>query len=96
MEMGEMGTIRLHRVTSKNSDYIFEELFIHIYFFPLLLCVSRENRIKLKKILRLNHRLKWNTNLQICKLHLIFLSTLALRDQSIQMESKQKRTWEGI
>ena len=30
------------------------------YFFPLLLCISRENRIKLKKILNLNHKLKWN------------------------------------
>ena len=25
---------RLHQVTSKNADYIFEELSLYIYFFP--------------------------------------------------------------
>ena len=48
-----------------------------------LLCAFQkkmENRIKLKKIINLNCRPKWNTSSQIYKLHLIFLSTLALKD----------------
>ena len=35
--------------------------FFPVSFFPLLLCVSRENRTTLNKILNLSHRLKWNT-----------------------------------
>ena len=41
-----------------------------------LLCISWENRTKLKKILNLNPRLKWDKSSQIYNLHLIFLSTL--------------------
>ena len=46
--------------------------FLQVSFSPLLLWIPTENRAKLKKILNLNHRLKWNTRLQVCKLHLIF------------------------
>ena len=53
-----------------------------ISFFPLLLSNSRENRTKLNKILNLSQRLEWNTISKMWKLHLIFLSTLASRDQS--------------
>ena len=39
MEMRQKGynfsiAIRLNRVTSKNADYIFEELFIYIWIIP--------------------------------------------------------------
>ena len=46
--------------------------FLQVSFSPLLLWIPTENRTKLKKILNLDHRLKWNTRLQVCKLHLIF------------------------
>ena len=54
------------------------------------LCNSRGNRIKLKKILNLNRRLKRNISSQICKLHLIFFSTLVIRDQSKWRANKNK------
>ena len=77
--------IRLHRVTSKISDYIFEELFIYtLIFFRLAFCrfCWAFQGTKLKKILNLSHNLKWNTSSLIYKLHLIFLSILVSRDQS--------------
>ena len=46
--------------------------FFPVSFFLLLLCISRENRTKLKKILNLNRRLNWNTTSQMQKRHLIF------------------------
>ena len=63
-----------------------------ISFFPLLLCNSRENRTKLKKILNLSHRLKQNTISQMQKLRLIFLSTLVLRDQSKWRANKSEHS----
>ena len=39
--------------------------FFPVSFFLLLLCISTENITKLKKILNLSHRLKWNTISQI-------------------------------
>ena len=44
----------------------------------------------MKKIFNLNHRLKWNTSLQIWQLHLIFLSTLPLKDHSKWKANKNK------
>ena len=74
--------ITLHRITSRsNTGCILEELSVYIFFsisffFSLLLCISTEYRIKLKKIHNMNHRLKWNTSSQICKMHLIFCQQL--------------------
>ena len=64
--------------------------FFRVCFFLFHLCISRGNRIKLKEILNLNRRLKWNICSQICKLHLIFLSTLVIRDQSKWRANKNK------
>ena len=50
--------------------------FLPVNFFPLVLWIQIENRTGLKKILNLNHKLKWNTSLQICKLHLSFITTM--------------------
>ena len=68
------------RTSSKNCLSTFN--FFSVSFIQLLLCISRENRTKMKKILNLSHRLKWNTISQYIKTSFDFLSILVLRDQS--------------
>ena len=68
--------IRLHRVTSKNAEYIFEELHLHFFpvsFFPLLLRILTENRTKLAKV---RHKF---ANMRTL---FYFLSTFVLRNHS--------------
>ena len=76
MEMGEMGgnfskelvlpTPSCNKVTQSTSlkNCLSTFTFFPFSFFPHLLCISRKNRIKLKKILNLSLRLKWNTILR--------------------------------
>ena len=64
----------------KKVDYIFEEppnLYLIVFldsFFSLLLWIPAESLSNLKKLFKSNHRLRWNTTLQIYRLHLIFFS----------------------
>ena len=66
-------SVKLHRLTSENSDCIFEKLstinFVSVSFFPLL-CIPTKNKTKVKKK---TDEIKWNASSQIYKLHLIFL-----------------------
>ena len=85
---------KYHRVISKNSDtYLKNCLFtFNLYpvsFSPLLLWISTENRTKLKEILILNDRLKWNTSLYIQNA-IDFLLTLVLRDLYKWRANKKK------
>ena len=84
-----------HTIISINADlYISVTVYLHLNFFSvsffrLLLCISAENRTKLKKIFYLNKRLKYfrkYTNCIWC-----FINTCIKR--LFQMDSKQKRIW---
>ena len=70
----------LNVLEAKKVDYIFEKprnLYSIVFldsFFSFLLWIPAESLSNLKKLFKSNHRLRWNTTLQICKLHLIFFS----------------------
>ena len=70
----------LNVLEAKKVDYIFEEppnLYLIVFlvsFFSLLLWIPEQSTSNFKKLFNLNHRLRWNTILQIYRLHLIFFS----------------------
>ena len=70
----------LNVLEAKKVDYIFEEppnLYLIIFlvgFFSLLLWIPAESTSNLKKLFNSNHTLRWNTTLQIYRLHLTFFS----------------------
>ena len=55
---------------------------LSVSFSPVHLRIPTENRTKLKKIINLNHGLKWNTSSKKIQTPLDFLSTLVLKDHS--------------
>ena len=60
-------SVKLHRLTSENSDCIFEKLstinFVSVSFFPLL-CIPTKNKTKLKKKNRRNKVERKFSNIQ--------------------------------
>ena len=61
------------RITSLEIPLIFPVSFVY-----LLLWIPADYRTYLKKLFNLNYRLRWNATQQRCRLHLIFLSAIAV------------------